>query len=161
MSKNIQTISFIFSSFSNWNSIKIFNTKIHFIFPYHVFAAKMVGIQEVVKLLILSSFFDLVWNCHTCPHNIPLRTVRSNNSTASCFQRVYYWVVYVCRVTVFKPKYHVILGKVILLSDLYFLERFQLCLARPVDNLEERSSLLHCLRSLALIRLNYFLSIWI
>ena len=41
------------------------------ILPHHVFAPYLERLREVIKLLILGGFFQMLWFCLTCPLNVP------------------------------------------------------------------------------------------
>ena len=60
------------------------------ILPHHVFAADLEGLGEVIHLLVLASFLEVIWFRLARPHDVPFGAVRANNSAASNFQRVHH-----------------------------------------------------------------------
>ena len=124
------------------------------ILPHHVFPANLEGLREVVDLLVLGGFLKMLRLRLASPHDVPFRAVWPYNPASPCFQRVHHRVVDVGRFGDFEPESHVMLLEVLLLRNLHFLEWFQLCLARPVNDLEEGGPLLHGFRSRHLLRLH-------
>ena len=124
------------------------------VLPHHVFTANLEGLWEVIDLLVLRGFLKVLRLRLASPHDVPFRAVWPYNPASSGFQRVYHRVIDVGCFGDFEAESHVVLLEVLLLSNLHFLEGFQLCLARPVDDLEERGPLLHGFGSLDLLRLH-------
>ena len=60
------------------------------ILPHHVFTANLEGLREVIDLLVLSGFLQMLWFRLASPHDVPFRAVRSHNPATSCFQRVHH-----------------------------------------------------------------------
>ena len=96
------------------------------VLPHHVFAANLEGLWEVINLLVFRGFFHEFRFRLASPLNVPFRAVGPNNSTTSGFQGVDNGVVNVSRFGYLESKSHVVLLEVLLLSNLHFLERFQM-----------------------------------
>ena len=121
------------------------------ILPHHVLAAHLERLWEVIELLVLGGFFQMLWFGLTCPLYVPFRTVWPDNTHTSCLKRIDDRVIDMSCLRYFEAKHHVVLFEVFLPCDLDLLELAQVWLASPITCFEESCALLHSGRSVTIL----------
>ena len=88
------------------------------ILPHQIFPSQLETLWKMIDLLVFGSIFQYFWLTHTCPHYVPLRAIWWNNTDASSFHRVHYWVIDVCGIMNFETKCHIFIKHFVLMDDL-------------------------------------------
>jgi len=102
------------------------------VLPHHVFATNLERLREMVQLLVLRCFFQVLGLCLACPLHVPFRAVRSYDAEPCCLERVDHRVVDVSSFRDFEAQHHVVCFKVVLSGHLHFLKLSQLWFECPV-----------------------------
>jgi len=97
----------------------------------------------MVNFLIARSFFKVIGLCGTCPHNVPLGAVRTNNSAAASFERIYYGIINMRWFGNFEAQRHVMHTEVVLCCHLNLLKRTYIWRLISLHNFQIRVSLRH------------------